>query len=573
MKQPFAISIACIAAACCVDAKTVAWYHFDEALAGTRTAGESVIVNSVDGEVGVGQVRTWRKNGYNAPFIETVENLMPVYAKAFENYVSVFDPLLNSYVDKGCALETKSENSSSANSTASFLSISDHEKFHNQSFTLEFMLKLPEGYHPTWRFIVDKPFARADKFTDSKSMFQLVLAGNKDTQVTYLQAYIASNSGSDSVFSQNGANVCDGQWHHIAVVVDGEEKKMKLYVDKNAGTTATYSGELYYDDCMPMTFGAGPERYYGSFAGCIDEIRISDEALTPDKFLSFGIRGGQTTALVDENTLFYTSFSGSSELQQTESKYCGKNLSFIPAFLNSAKPRQDFPVGSLERANRDGYSMYSYATVPEVRYEKLVRDSYSSLSVENVSSYWTGVAPNEGKPTALLLKDDYKIVSDSFTIEFFGRMAEGEPSSGVNQYAYLIAQNEIFCFWSDKDGKLSLAVNETQEKMLFDGKEKSQKSYNDGKWHHYAIVCDKPKATLELYVDYERVGILENTQIDVINGINKQHSSDMVFFGYYYNYVYGPRDYNIDEIRITRGALSPERFIRKAWAGAVIFIK
>lgn len=109
--------------------------------------------------------------------------------------------------------------------------------------------------------------------------------------------------------------------------------------------------------------------------------------------------------------------------------------------------------------------------------------------------------------------------------------------------------------------------------MLFDGKEKSQKSYNDGKWHHYAIVCDKPKATLELYVDYERVGILENTQIDVINGINKKHSSDMVFFGYHYNYFYGPRDYNIDEIRITRGALLPERFIRKAWAGAVIFIK
>jgi hypothetical protein len=96
----------------------------------------------------------------------------------------------------------------------------------------------------------------------------------------------------------NNYIVATGQWYHVAAVSDG--RRLTLYVDAldghgyqelaattlpDHGSTALVSGGAD----APWTIGFGKDarsaRAAKQFYGCLDEIRICDQALVPSKFL------------------------------------------------------------------------------------------------------------------------------------------------------------------------------------------------------------------------------------------------------------------------------------------------
>ncbi len=78
-------------------------------------------------------------------------------------------------------------------------------------------------------------------------------------------------------------------WYHVAVVGDSNAGTLALYVDGNkVGETTGFNGLFVPARNTPWTLGRG--QYQGRamdrFIGSLDEVRFSDEALTPDRFLN-----------------------------------------------------------------------------------------------------------------------------------------------------------------------------------------------------------------------------------------------------------------------------------------------
>lgn len=88
----------------------------------------------------------------------------------------------------------------------------------------------------------------------------------------------------------NSVDLIDGQWHHVAMVADSDERRIRLYID----------GELYEESYNSIPDDLNPNgdhyTYIGSwrgyntteyFQGQIDEVRFWDQARTEDEIQSF----------------------------------------------------------------------------------------------------------------------------------------------------------------------------------------------------------------------------------------------------------------------------------------------
>ena len=91
-----------------------------------------------------------------------------------------------------------------------------------------------------------------------------------------------SGSGWNQSFSTT-AQINNGQWHHVALTYAAATRKVDLYMDyvRVGGGTATNA--LVYDDNALRLGGSGGGR---GFDGWMDEVRLSDTALTPAEFIA-----------------------------------------------------------------------------------------------------------------------------------------------------------------------------------------------------------------------------------------------------------------------------------------------
>jgi len=80
------------------------------------------------------------------------------------------------------------------------------------------------------------------------------------------------------------------QWTHIAGVLDDSSGAMSLYFDGVLVDSITTSlrpfASLDPTQNPGLSIGGYPDNHYGPFNGLIDEVRISDRALSPDEFLN-----------------------------------------------------------------------------------------------------------------------------------------------------------------------------------------------------------------------------------------------------------------------------------------------
>jgi hypothetical protein len=101
--------------------------------------------------------------------------------------------------------------------------------------------------------------------------------------------------------------ITDGKWHHVAMTYDGE--MVRLYVDYVLRGYLVWSGPLVYgsNGSGKLCIGANYGTSYGAWDGFIDEVRISDVALPPEKFLRVCESAG--FAASDADTAIYLPFN------------------------------------------------------------------------------------------------------------------------------------------------------------------------------------------------------------------------------------------------------------------------
>jgi hypothetical protein len=86
------------------------------------------------------------------------------------------------------------------------------------------------------------------------------------------------------------ASVSDGQWHHVAMVLDATAQTLSIWIDgAQDGVVAVpaedFTGILDGDNELdPISIGfqleAGGGGYLNSFLGSLDEVALYDRALT-----------------------------------------------------------------------------------------------------------------------------------------------------------------------------------------------------------------------------------------------------------------------------------------------------
>ena len=81
----------------------------------------------------------------------------------------------------------------------------------------------------------------------------------------------------------------------------------------------------------------------------------------------------------------------------------------------------------------------------------------------------------------------------------------------------------------------------------------------DGRWHHIAVVYDRTAKTLKAYVDYRK--ILDASNFEMVTTKSKYQEAFMIGNGYYSNEKHANSDGGLDEVRITRRALSIKDFL------------
>ena len=554
-------------------AKTVAWYRFEEEPCGTVTAGDTVFTNTLDATKypAYARVMTGNKNDKYPSNLTTDSAHMPIYTNAFPATIRLINTadcttdLVNSR-----AVNVRNPIDSYSN-PASVILIDDHEDLRLQTFTLEFFAWIPKNT-TNYRTIVAKNGGKYDSHrrafeittATSGSSYSIKLAVASVVDPLYSSSGVVTNATVKSV-TGGVKTASDDRWHHIALVVNGAKKTATMYLDYEPNGSVTYTGDLYYEPGYPISFGGNVQCYYYSHAGSFDEIRISDTVLAPSEFLRY--RASQdvlpTPSAVDADTLLYFDFEGS----MTEGFGVGDMAKPVfPFYANKASNLSyaGWNLSSISTLKSGVTNRVSHVSSADVPHESVRFGLRGADATEDVSSFhmMTNSLANDWVDGVMLSTAvTTNLFCDSTTIEAYIKMPASGYLSAGNQthllcllYGFQILSPTLGVWY---EGSLMATFARVDLKRA-DGKTTSSSILvNDDKWHHLALVYDKERSCADFYID-------RSWQLGGSNIVFSAWSNN-----YWPNFIIGASywkdrcffNLKVDDVRITRGALRPYQFL------------
>lgn len=519
-------------------AETVAWYRFDDQAVGTKTQGGVAVTNCVDGSYPA-MPRTIYQTTYNDN-----PNYLPTYTESAPTNYVVYDPVSGQRVANRGGLHFRTNGKSDYN--GGMLRIEDNGALQAiTNLTLEAFIRLPtdiaiasswmrpiilkmnDGYQGTWGLHV----------FESNLMHRATLLLNDNT--TKVCAW-----GNSS----RSARVDDGRWHHLAVTYDFGTRKARSYVDYELLNTQEIDANavgFYHPETSPLLIGGNDLHTTRRFCGDIDEVRISNEALPPEKFLRY-----IPLREIDADTAFYLPFDDG------------------PADWFSATCP---PLNAATNAPGFVYS-YRNAGTPEasrvldVPGDGIRAGRQSMIKFDNggaINLPVTAVGVHNG--TSFVLSDSGKSVSaGSYTFETFFKTDRQTTKPAGSTYG------DSFCIFNADfmklliNGGASGATLFRHKSLEGDTSLQLGPRLDDGVWHHIALVFNADTLTLTGYVDYKAVTSSAVPTKDYSGsgdiGLSGENAGYQTFAG------------SFDEVRITRRALDAKEFLTTRPIGGMMII-
>lgn len=344
------------------------------------------------------------------------------------------------------------------------------------------------------------------------------------------------------------AKINDGNWHHVAFTYDKATSRARVYVDyvldqdieHAAGGPIAYDANTTTPNYHALWIGGSgsyDDTYGGrSFNGCVDEVRISDVALTPEQFLRM--------ELPDTYRL---SFAPSSHDETVV--VAGRNLSdslTVPAkFVRVATDVTVETDEKIAATVRDGFFSAAASNAAALSFQTNETGTCGYLKAENFTKAMFGNT------------------NASFTAECFfkarGKLARTEAA---RQCLFQFGEKPTAKILLDAatPGAMNYSVNSNNVWLGSAGR--AGRTADDGNWHHVALVYDHAGHQVRCYYDYR----LDWYAFGVTNIMSKDAS---LFVGASRNVAVagkGASDWQyfdgwIDDVRITRAALAPEAFL------------
>ena len=236
------IATAAIAAgALGLQAKTVAWYHFNEGANGEIMAGGDgvyAVINAVDPASLSGRAYQIKSSAFG---LMDSGSSMPLWTNGTPSCVSWYDPDTGARGEDNRCMWVRSTNDTGAR-TASIVLVDDNAELHCANLTAECMVKMPEGKSLAngWTSIlVMRNGSTAGDLawgiraqTSGQMMVHMTDVNNSANN--FNGSTLGSGRGGSGYFytpstSAGGPNIVDGKWHHLAITYDGST--VRAYID------------------------------------------------------------------------------------------------------------------------------------------------------------------------------------------------------------------------------------------------------------------------------------------------------------------------------------------------------
>ena len=348
--------------------------------------------------------------------------------------------------------------------------------------------------------------------------------------------------------AKNKGAYYDDVWHHLAFVYDQEAQTAKVYMDYALLGTATDVAELYvellhasYENNFMIGTGYGTGAYNMN-DGYMDEIRITKRALIAQEFLMRDAVPTFTT-----NTLAWYTFEDEDLIPEPRAE------SRVPSVTGTYSFSDEVP-GGKHTIITDGHG------------NELRHGNTRSLKLTRTKEAFRTVRD-------LPLENHAEV-----TVEFFAKSTAANQYSTVLTYQGVRRGHEGGNYDGTVDAPKTIwavqgangnkryrthVVTTANTNFGMTGNSEAEAAV-DGKWHHIAATFQNEgttKVRTTLYCDYE----LASTSTT-----SGQMRTDLI---YSQLLVGGGIEGVIDEIRISKGVLPIEAFLRRQTLGMMIIFK
>lgn len=533
--QMAGVVLAAVSVARFSGAETLAWYHFSEQKDGTKaTCNENGIVDSSQREKH-GKVVSVKNQTEG-----TDATLSPTYSSTFGCTVTDYTSETN--WSNGTALDFAAIGTSSAQ-TGAVIRV-DNFMEEGDSFgsvTVEALVCTLGGSYNVFSPIVG---LWRDASSCLDEYWALMMNANGRISVRF-SGSISSDSGHN--YSTGTHVIKDGKWHSIALVHDaakdvGDGKvTVRVYVDGELDATYSWTMTKRANYTNGPLYIGGYSAISGRiFNGMVDEVRVHDVALEPAQLM----RAAREYP-IDEDTLVYVPFD---RMPGVRSSSDG-NLNVV-----SGGPTMTLQQSSI--APKDGIPAAEFTTdcpSPRIAYGR-----FSKTTKASGTSLW--MRKSESGNGSGVYGDSAAYMSTSFTSEIFfkgnGQQAGSSYSDSTRLFRcgpaatrslWLTMGNYLYISYTQWDASKSAysTINSSVG---------NQGEFNDNKWHHYAVVYDRNRQTMTVYVDRRLRYAAENVNLkpdDYMFFINNNPTGDNITYF----------DGWVDEFRFTKRALNPNEFL------------
>ncbi|MBR4612696.1 MAG: hypothetical protein IKO40_08270 [Kiritimatiellae bacterium] len=341
------------------------------------------------------------------------------------------------------------------------------------------------------------------------------------------KAIVKSNGKSDS--SQVWF---DGEWHHVAIVIDGTSAI--LYKDYGKVATLTFGTAWHGSADLFLVLGG----QNGNSKLDFDEVRITKGGLAPEKFLCFNTKPEPQ----DGDTLLYIPFDGNmSSLTMNDALFPGATTG-TPAFDASVWKENVVEWANSSAFPRDGKNLAALKA-ERTTVTRAINNPYmrsGEVTTATLEFFLKGSTENSAMTTWVNPVD-------------FGTGWDGVSTTRY-PLRIQVDGNRLPFLLTDTDSAKASGI-------------RAPFSFTDGEWHHVAITIQPnegmTETTFQYFFDYGE------PQTQTLTGL-------WTCLKYNQNLVFGTATGIIwlDEFRVTRGVLPKAKFLRAAnIGGTVIYMR
>ena len=576
-------TIAAAWAVCCetASAKTVAWYHFEDAANGTRASYSDTLANAVDDSVLPLSLR-WITA--NAKTLNDTDNTTagqicrPTFEDVIPEGMSWSAGGIIGVRRTGLRLNM---NGGSTGSALGFPRVVDDTvtpRLQLQTFTVEFFVRLDPAYSS-----ISELYLLTMRAGNSNYAYRFRIEGSANANKGKMKFQFKNSDGTATADTlSNMTTLLDGKLHHVAFVKS--PSGFQIYVDYAvvANNIVDSIGKCtigYGTEGNTLEIGANSGSDYGRMPCWIDELRISDTALATSSFIGFGERL-EDDALLEVDTLVYHDFNTNHV-----------SLSGARVFNNLATA-----------ANAPTLSLYtpSGGLAPTLVTDDFYASNLCFAACENIpdTGCWEFSYGDTAGLSSMMSIDDTKLSggashqiydSDS-TVEMLVRFPEAPSRQETMWHSQLGTSSHVTYstrIYSSGGGDIifSLVSQAQADAHLSDGNPTRidrtvPGGALDGKWHHLALVNDRRNGKVRCYWDRKLVGdewsgYLATNAYPAISARSPIRVSGQGPLTPASGDDQSQFKGRIDMLRVTARALTPDEFVRayKAKRGTLIIFQ